>query len=302
MDIIMADYYDILKLKKNASDSDIRQAFRKLARQHHPDLNPGDAQAESKFKRINEAYEVLSKPADRQKYDRHGDNWKNADRIEAQRRQYAGSPFDHFPTGGTRRRATRTADDFVNLEDLMGGNPFGGYRGSSSRAVSTETAVTVSLEDAFKGTTFTATLTVRGSERKFEVNIPRGVITGSVVRISPDKGTNLRFNVTVEPHKTFKRSDNDLQADVEIPFEDAILGGEVQVTTIEGKVVWVKIPPESQTGQRIRLRGQGMPLLGSDDTRGDMFVTVRPTMPIDLTEEELELIREYKELRATDTE
>jgi len=301
----MADYYDILKLKKSASDSDIRQAFRKLAREHHPDLNPGDEKAESNFKKINEAYEVLSKPADRRKYDRYGDDWKNADRIEAQRRQYAGSPFDPFSTGGSRRRATRTADDFVNLEDLIGnvgGNTFGGYRGSGSRAVSTETAVTVSLEDAFKGTTFTATLTVHGSERKFEVNIPRGVTNGSVVRISPDKGTNLRFNVTVEPHKSFKRSANDLQADVEVPFEDAILGGEAQVTTIEGKVVWVKIPPESQTGQRIRLRGQGMPVLGSTDERGDLFVTVKPTLPNDLTEEELELIREYKELRATDAE
>ena len=299
----MADYYDVLNLKRNASDTDIRQAFRKLARQHHPDLNPGDDEAETKFKRINEAYEVLSKPDDRRKYDRYGDNWKQADRIEEQRQQQGGSPFDFFSSGRNRRRASRTDDEFINLEDLignMGGSPFGGYRGSGSRSVRTETSITVSLEDAFRGTTFTATLNVRGRERRFEVNIPRGVDTGSVVRISPDSDTHLRFNVTVEPHNTLKRTGNDLQTDVEVPFEDAILGGEVQVTTIEEKRVWVKIPPESQAGQRIRLRGQGMPKLGSPQERGDLYVTVRPSLPQDLSDEETALIREYKELRATD--
>lgn len=301
----MADYYDALRIKKNASDADIRQAFRKLARQYHPDLNPGDKAAESKFKRINEAYEVLSKPDSRKKYDRHGDNWKHADRIEEQQRQYGGSPFDVFSSGRSRRRATRTADPYANLEDLIGnigGSPFAGHRGSSARSVSTETSVSVSLEDAFKGTSVTATLSVRGRERKFEVNIPRGVDTGSVVRITPDSGTHLRFNVTVDPHATFKRNGDNLLADVEIPFEDAILGGEAEVTTIEGRQVWVKIPSESQNGQRIRLRGQGMPKLDSPDERGDLFVTMRPTLPKDLSEEEIDLIREFKELRTTDAE
>jgi DnaJ-class molecular chaperone len=123
-----------------------------------------------------------------------------------------------------------------------------------------------------------------------------------VVRITPDSGTHLRFNVTVDPHATFKRSGDNLLADVEIPFEDAILGGEAEVTTIERKQVWVKIPSESQNGQRIRLRGQGMPKLDSPDERGDLFVTVRPTLPKDLSEEEIDLIREFKELRATEAE
>ncbi|MCH7801589.1 MAG: J domain-containing protein, partial [Chloroflexi bacterium] len=267
----MADYYRILNLKRDASDNDIRQAFRKLARQYHPDLNPGDEDAETKFKRINEAYEVLSKPDDRRKYDRYGDNWRQADRIEEQRQHYGGSPFDVSSSGRSRRRASQTDDAYINLEDLIGNlgdSSFGGYRGSVSRTVRTETSVTVSLEDAFRGSTFTATLTVRGRERRFEVNIPRGVDTGSVVQISPDSDTHLRFIVTVEPHNTFKRTGDDLQTDVEVPFEDAILGGEVQVNTIDEKRVWVTIPPESQTGQRIRLRGQGMPRLGSPQERG----------------------------------
>ena len=300
----MADYYNILKIKKNATDAEIRQAFRKLARQYHPDLNPGDDDAEARFKSINEAYEVLSKPDSRRKYDRYGDNWKNADRIEEQRRQYGGSPFDTF-TSGSRRRTSQASDPFANLEDLIGnigGSSFGGYRGSGSRSVSTETAVAVSLEDAFNGTSVTATLNVRGRERRFEVNIPPGVDTGSVVRISPDSGTHLRFNLTIDPHATFKRTGNNLQTDVDIPFEDAILGGEAEITTIEGKQVWVKIPAESQNGQRIRLRGQGMPKLNNPEERGDLYVTVRPSLPTNLNEDELAIIREYKEMRATDAE
>ena len=300
----MADYYSTLKIKKNATDSEIRQAFRKLARQYHPDLNPGDDDAETRFKSINEAYEVLSKPDSRRKYDRYGDNWKNADRIEEQRKRYGGSPFGTF-TSGRGRRTSQASDPFANLEDLVGnigGSSFGGFRGSGSRSISTETAVAVSLEDAFNGTSVTATLNVRGRERRFEVNIPPGVDTGSVVRISPDSGTRLRFNLTIEPHETFKRTGNDLQTDVDIPFEDAILGGEVEITTIEGKQVWVKIPAESQNGQRIRFRGQGMPKLNNPEDRGDLYVTVRPSLPTNLNEDELAVIREYKEMRATDAE
>tara|TARA_B100001013_G_C24546565_1_gene416882 strand:+ start:86 stop:466 length:381 start_codon:yes stop_codon:yes gene_type:complete len=123
-----------------------------------------------------------------------------------------------------------------------------------------------------------------------------------VVRISPDSGTRLRFNLTIEPHETFKRTGNDLQTDVDIPFEDAILGGEAEITTIEGKQVWVKIPAESQNGQRIRFRGQGMPKLNNPEDRGDLYVTVRPSLPTNLNEDELAVIREYKEMRATDAE
>ena len=300
----MADYYNTLKIKKNATDAEIRQAFRKLARQYHPDLNPGDDDAETRFKSINEAYEVLSKPDSRRKYDRYGDNWKNADRIEEQRKRYGGSPFGTF-TSGRGRRTSQASDPFANLEDLVGnigGSSFGGFRGSGSRSISTETAVAVSLEDAFNGTSVTATLNVRGRERRFEVNIPPGVDTGSVVRISPDSGTRLQFNLTIEPHETFKRTGNDLQTDVDIPFEDAILGGEAEITTIEGKQVWVKIPAESQNGQRIRFRGQGMPKLNNPEDRGDLYVTVRPSLPTNLNEDELAVIREYKEMRATDAE
>ena len=300
----MADYYNTLKIKKNATDAEIRQAFRKLARQYHPDLNPGNDDAETRFKSINEAYEVLSKPDSRRKYDRYGDNWKNADRIEEQRKRYGGSPFGTF-TSGRGRRTSQASDPFANLEDLVGnigGSSFGGFRGSGSRSISTETAVAVSLEDAFNGTSVTATLNVRGRERRFEVNIPPGVDTGSVVRISPDSGTRLRFNLTIEPHETFKRTGNDLQTDVDIPFEDAILGGEAEITTIEGKQVWVKIPAESQNGQRIRFRGQGMPKLNNPEDRGDLYVTVRPSLPTNLNEDELAVIREYKEMRATDAE
>lgn len=296
----MADYYATLNLTRNASDKDIRQAFRRLARQHHPDLNPGDSVAEEKFKGINEAYEVLSDPESRKKYDRYGDNWKHADRIEEQRQRYGGSPFDRFTTGGSRPRGSQAGDPFFNIEDLFGGggSPFDRFRGTGSRPVRSETSVTVSLEEAFTGSKFTATLNVRGVERRFEVDIPRGVDTGSVVRISPDSGTHLRFNVTVEPHRTFKRAGDDLHTDVDVPFEDAILGGEAEVSTIDGRRVRVKIPSECQSGARIRLRSQGMPKLGSPEERGDLYVVVRPSLPHGLSEDEAALIREFKAMRS----
>ena len=285
----MKDYYKVLGVAKNASDKEVQQAFRKLAHKHHPDLNPGEKSAEERFKQINEAYEVLSDADSRKKYDRYGENWRQAEQIETQYGQGAGWRVGRAGGGG--------------LNDLLGSDPFSGFGDLFGRRASTQTAaplkgsVEVSLEEAFSGTKRQVTISSGGEERRIEVTIPPGVYTGSVVRVSPSKGNELMLNITVSPHKRFTRQGDNLITEVEVPLEDAILGGEAEVRTLSKKVS-LKVPPESQNGQRIRLAKQGMPKLGSKNTRGDLFVVIRPVTPKNLSDEEQELVRKFKELRS----
>ena len=292
----MADYYSVLGVERGAEQKDIRQAFRGLARKYHPDLNKDDSDAEARFKEINEAYEVLSDPDSRQKYDAHGDQWKHADEIEAQRRA-ARSAYD-FMGGAHRGSASREGDLFAGFEDILG--DVGRFRGSQHGAgtVRSETSVTVSLEEAYSGMTVTANYTAHGRNRRFEVVIPPGVDNGSTVRVAPERGTEMLFRVSVSPSGKFRREGTILYTDVDVPFEQCILGGETQVRTLDGRTIWVKIPANSQSGQNIRLRGQGMPKLGASDNKGDLYVTVRPQMPRSLTDEQRELIVKLQELRS----
>ena len=290
----MADYYSVLGVDKGAEQKDIRQAFRRLARKYHPDLNQDDADAEARFKEVNEAHEVLSDPDSRRKYDAHGDQWKHADEIEAQRRA-ARSAYD-FMGGGYRRAHSSEGDVFAGLGDILG--DVGDSRGGRSGAVRSETSVTVSLEEAYAGTTVNANYTVRGRNRRFEVDIPPGVDNGSTVRVTPERGTEMLFRVSVSPNGSFRREGVDLYTDADVPFEQCILGGETQVRTLDGRTIWVMIPANSQNGRNIRLRGQGMPRLGSPDVKGDLYVTVRPQMPESLTDEQRELIAKLQELRS----
>ena len=253
----MADYYDTLGIQRDADEQDVRRAFRRLARKYHPDLNKDDADAEAKFKEVNEAYEVLSDADSRRKYDTYGDQWRDADRIEERRRASRtsyGSPFD-FRTYGSYD----DSDLFSGFKDIFGAG--GGFRDFETRrapsAVRTETTITVSLEEAYSGTTINANLTTGGRARRFEVDIPPGVDNGSVVRVTPESGTELLFRVSVTPHPRFKRLGEDIYTDVPVAFEDAMLGGEAEVMTLDGRRIAVTIPENSQNGQNIRLRGLG---------------------------------------------
>jgi DnaJ-class molecular chaperone len=284
----MADYYDTLGVNRNAGDKDIRQAFRRLARKYHPDLNPGDEQAEKKFKQINDAYGVLSDAKTRRAFDRYGENWKHADRTEAQSSRY----------GGRAGGADRGSDLFGSLDDLLGRvDGFSGRRGRAATPIRAETDVEITLEEAFAGTKRLVTITASGKDRRIEVSIPPGVYSGSVVRIRPGEGQDISLNVSVTPHKRFTRKGDDLFTEVELPLEDAIFGGEVEVQTLRGKVS-LKVPAESRNGQRIRLADQGMPNLGSPKTRGSLYAVIRPQTPSKLTDEERELFLKLKELRS----
>ena len=284
--IEMADYYGELGVGRDADEKEVRSAFRRLARQYHPDLNPGDERAEERFKRVNEAYEVLSDDEKRKAYDKYGDNWQRADEIESQ-------------FGGGRTYHTSGTAGFGGFEDLLGGFRFGnfeGFGGGRPSMAKMETDVEVTLEEAFSGSQRIVTISRGGQDRRIEVTIPRGVATGSVVRVRPGQGQELLLNVTVTPHRRFTRRGADLYLDVDVPFEDAILGGSVDVRTME-RPVELKVPAESRNGQRIRLAGKGMPELGSPDKRGDLYVVLRPVMPRGLTEEQKELVRRLKDMR-----
>ena len=282
----MADYYGELGVGRDADEKAVRSAFRRLARQYHPDLNPGDERAEERFKRVNEAYEVLSDDEKRKAYDKYGDNWQRADEIESQ-------------FGGGRTYHTSGTAGFGGFEDLLGGFRFGNFEGFGDGRPSMakmETDVEVTLEEAFAGSQRIVTISRGGQDRRIEVTIPRGVATGSVVRVRPGQGQELLLNVTVTPHRRFTRRGVDLYLDVDVPFEDAILGGIVDVRTME-RPVELKVPAESRNGQKIRLAGKGMPELGSPDKRGDLYVVLRPVMPRGLTEEQKELVRRLKDMR-----
>ena len=299
----MADYYAVLGVGRDADDTAIRRAFRKLAREHHPDLNPDDSDAEARFKRVNEAYEVLSNAESRRKYDAHGDDWRRADEIEAQRererqRRQRRAPRTDYDFGGARGYSD--SDLFAGLEDVLG--DLGGFGPRAPRGaggISAETPVEVSLREAYSGTTVTASLTIRSASRRFEVDIPPGVDNGSVVRVTPERGSELLFRVSVTPDPRFRREGADLYADLRAPFEDVMLGGEAELETLDGRRISVSIPEGSRDGQNIRLRGQGMPRLGAPEIKGDLYAVIRPVMPAGrLTGERRELIERYRELSA----
>jgi len=286
------DYYKILGVDRKAGERDIKQAYRKLARQHHPDVNPGDKAAEEKFKQINEAYEVLSDKDNRQKYDKYGDQWQHAEQFEKARQQQAPG-WDFSQQGG--RRVYSSEGDFGSLfDDLLRGFGTGRGQAQPGRARSQEHPVEVTLEEAYRGTTRTLSF---ADGKRLEVKVPAGVRAGSRVRLAGKgaRGGDLYLIVTVKPHPTFERRGDDLYVGVSVPLAVAMLGGEVKVSTLKGKVA-LKIPPETQNGRTFRLAGQGMPHLGKS-SRGDLMARVRVVLPDKLSAEEKELFKKLGELR-----
>jgi len=318
------NYYDILGVKRGASEKEVRSAYRRLARKLHPDLNPGDKAAEATFKEVNSAYEVLSDPEKRRKYDRYGDQWEHADQIEEMQRQ-RGARFG----GGNGGFQSFDIGDLGDLGSVFS-NLFGrggGARTMSRRGGDVQQAVAVTLEEAYHGTARTLELVRREAcptcggtgqiagatchicggygevqrPRRLEVKIPAGVATGSKVRI-PHEGQpgigggqkgDLLLVVTVRPHARFERRGDDLHEEIDVPLTVAVLGGEVEVRTMTAKVM-LKVPPMTQNGRAFKLGGLGMPRLNRED-KGDLYVKVRVRLPERLDDEQRKL---FEELRA----
>ena len=305
-------FYETLGVARGASEKEIRSAYRKLARRYHPDVNPNDKAAEERFKEIQGAYDVLADEDSRRKYDRYGDRWQQADQIEEMERQRAQAGF-----GG-------------GFGDLDLGSVFGGiFGGGPRRGQDVESPAAITLEEAAAGTTRTVSLqsaepcAICGGNgavantrchacggagetlrpRRLEVKAPPGVRTGSRVRVAgegrPGRGGgppgDLYLLITVLPHARFERTGDDLTVEVPVPYLDAVLGGEIEVPTLTGRVM-LTIPPLTQNGRRFRLTGKGMPVLGRSDRRGDLFARVGVALPERLSEREREL---FEELRQT---
>ena len=305
------NYYEVLGVSRNAAEKEIRSAYRKLARQYHPDVNPGDATAEAKFKEINEAYQVLSSPEDRKKYDRFGENWRHADQFTgagAGAGAAGQSPFTWF-TRSQRSGGQRSgAEGFGGLGDLLG-DLFGG--GGRTRMTvedfppqQAEVAVSITLEEAYRGAKRTVQVPADPlsghAGRTLEVGIPPGTQSGSRIHIGVPAGNgipmDLYLRVTVVPHTVFERKGDDLHVTADVPLLDAVLGGEVEVPTITGGRVALKVPPETQNGRVFRLKGKGMPRREAPSTHGDLLATVRVVMPKRLTDEQRKLFAQLREM------
>ena len=311
------DYYQTLGVSKSADQDEIKKAYRKLARQYHPDVNPDDPKAEEKFKEINEAYQVLSDEDKRKKYNQFGSQWKQYQRTGGRPEDFDWSQWAARGGAGGPQYRTVSQEDLEQMfggglggfsdffETLFGG--MGGVRGSRrpARNPSAQTTaqgrdiehpVQISLEEAFQGTT--RLLSFEGG-RRIEASIPAGVKSGSKVRLSgqgaegPRGAGDLYLKVEVQPHATFEREGDDLRIDQPVDFFTALLGGEVKVATVN-KEVKLTVPPESDSGKTFRLKGLGMPVLGQTKKRGDLYVTLQIQVPKGLNAEQK---KKFEELR-----
>jgi curved DNA-binding protein len=302
------DYYATLGVAKTASDKEIKQAYRKLARKHHPDVNPGDKAAETRFKELNEAYEVLGDPEKRRKYDELGANWRMYE--QAQPAGGGPSPFGQWTVntgGGSGGDRTMTEEEMRDLfgdadpfsdffKTFFGGADPGGRRTARGRPQAragrdVEHDLDLSIEEALTGTTRRLAFTQDGHTRNVDVRIPAGVREGSRVRIAGEgehgqagaASGDLYLRVKLQPHPIFERKGSDLHVKVGVPLTTAVLGGEVTVPTPAGKSLRLRVPPLTQNGQVFRLRGHGMPLAGKPQERGELYATVDVQLPKSLT-------------------
>jgi DnaJ-class molecular chaperone len=307
------DYYSTLGVTKTASEKEIKQAYRKLARKYHPDVNPNNAAAEARFKEINEANEVLGDPEKRKKYDELGANWRMYEQAGAAPGQQTGAW--RAPFGGGAGGARTVSEE--ELHEMFGGaDPFSDFfhtffggsaepgegprgrrspRGRPARpGRDLEHEIELGLEDAVSGTTRRLTLTHGGQARTVDVRIPAGVGEGSRVRV-PGEGErggggaasgDLYLRIKLAPHPTFEPRGKDLYTRVQVPLTTAVLGGEADVRTLAGKSLRLKIPPATQNGQVFRLKGHGMPTSAKKDQTGDLYATAEVQLPRELTPEQ----------------
>ncbi|HEY89447.1 MAG TPA: J domain-containing protein [Thermoflexia bacterium] len=316
------DYYQALGVAREAGKAEIKKAYRRLARKYHPDMNAGDKAAEEQFKEINEAYEVLSDPEKRRLYDQFGSQWKQWQRSGrssedfdwsqwgggrarpgGQRRVYSGDFQDLFGAGGG------VFSDF--FQQLFGGgmgapaagrasDPFAGFSGRMPQPARSQPAndqpVEISLREAYHG----AKRLLQIGERRLEITIPPGAADGTRVRIAGAKvglPRDLYLKISLSKDAQFERRGDDLQTSVGADLYTLLLGGEVPVTTLDGRIVMLHIPPETENGQRFRLRGRGMPKLKDPQQHGDLYVAVQAQLPKQLSAEERALVKQLQDLR-----
>ena len=290
------DYYKILGVDKKASTNDIKSAYRKLARKHHPDLNPNDKEANKKFQQLNEANEVLSDPENRKKYDQYGKDWKHAEQFEeaqARRQQHSNRGDQSYSSEGFGD------GDFSDFFESMFGGSHGGRSQAKFRGQDYNAELRLDLMDAYK--THQQTITV--NNKNIRITIPAGIEDGQVIKLKgygapgvnggPNGDLFITFSIT--NHTKYKRLKNDLYTTLDIDLYSAVLGGEVTVDTFTGKVK-LKVNPETQNGSKIKLKGKGFPVYKKEGEFGDMYITYNVKIPTNLTEKQKELFTQLSKL------
>lgn len=312
------DYYKILGLDKKATEADVKKAYRKLARKHHPDLNPKDPSAKQKFQQINEANEVLSDPAKRVKYDKYGKDWMHAEEFEKQRQQQEQYQKQYGQSGGRQRTSgSFEENDFSDFfESMFGGGGFSGRQESGGRTSDPfnrrsssqskyrgqdfNAEVQLTLRDVF--TTQKQTLSVNG--KNIRITIPAGIENGQTIKITghggpganggPNGDLYITFSITNDT--SFKREGSDLYTEANLDIYVAILGGEMTIDTFNGKAK-LKIKPGTQNETKVKLKGKGFPVYKKEGEFGDLYVTYKIKVPTNLTTKEIELFSQLSKLR-----
>lgn len=302
------DYYQLLGVSKDASDADIKKAYRKLARKYHPDVNPNNKEAEQKFKEINEANEVLGNPENRKKYDQYGEHWKHGDAYEEARKQQQNNrshqgqqhTYSNTDFGGD----TGDFSDF--FESMFGGRSSSGssFRGQQVKFKGADfnAELQLSLRDVFQK--HQQTLQING--KNIRITIPAGVEDGQTIKITGYGGEGIQggpkgdlyITFRIINNTSFKIENGNLYSTVDLDFYTAVLGGEITVDTFDGKVK-LKVKPGTQNGSKVKLKGKGFPVYKKEGTFGDLYVTYHITIPEHLTEKETALFTELKNLRHT---
>lgn len=292
------DYYKILGIDKNATEADIKKAYRKMARKYHPDLNPNDKAAEQKFKELNEANEVLSNAENRKKYDAYGDNWKQGNAYaNAEQQRY------QRPSGQGNARGNAYENDYSDFFENMfggGGGSRGGRSGVKFKGADLFAELNLDIKEVF--ITHKRELNVNG--KNIRITIPAGIKNEQVIKIPGYGGDglnggpkgDLQIQINVTNNTQFKIDNNDLHSTVEIDLYKALLGGDLIVDTFDGKAK-LKVAPETQNGTKVKLKGKGLPVYKKEEEFGDLYITYNIALPTNLTEREKELFTELSKLR-----
>lgn len=291
------DYYSVLEVDKKASIEDIKKAYRKLARKYHPDLNPDDADANKKFQQINEANEVLSDPEKRKKYDAYGENWQHAEEYEKARQSQSQNGGGSFSDYGDSSFGGADFSDF--FESMFGGRRGGNRQQMGFKGQDYNAELHLKLRDIAK--THKQTITVNG--KNLRITVPAGITDGQVIKLKGHGGPganngpagDLYITFRIEEEAEFKRLNNDLYKTVSLDLFTAILGGEIMVETLDGKVK-LKVPPETQNGTKVKLKSKGIAIYKKEDSFGDLIITYDVKIPTNLSEKQKEAFKELSKL------
>jgi curved DNA-binding protein len=281
------DYYKILGIDKTATPKDIKNAYRKLARKHHPDLNPNDKDAKKNFQLVNEANEVLSDPEKRKKYDEYGNDWQHAEEFEKQKQNQGQSR-------GARNSGAQYGGDFSDFFESMFGGAAGGGRGRQIKYRGEDYTSELHLELVDAYTTHKQTISVNG--QKIRITVPAGIENGQIIKISGHGGPgvnggpngDLYITFSIANHSIFKRLGDNLYATIDLDLYTAVLGGEIILDTLNGKVK-LKVKPETQNGSKVKLKGKGFPVYKKEGQFGDLLITFSIKVPTNLTDRQKEL-------------